>query len=67
MLTFLANMFLGRRRPGPVGLFDRRRRGGVLNGVNHHRKASAVGMIATIAAPFVIRKLMARRAQNAPA
>jgi hypothetical protein len=67
MLTLLANMFLGRRRPGLLGLFDRRRRGGVLNGVNNHRRASAVGTIATIAAPFVIRKLMARRAQNAHA
>jgi hypothetical protein len=28
---------------------------------------SALGTVATIAAPFVIRKLMARRAQNAQA
>jgi hypothetical protein len=59
-------MFLGRRRPGLLGLFDRRRRGGMLNGMNNHRGASAFGTIAVIAAPFVIRKLMARRAQNAP-
>ena len=66
MLSLLANLFLGRRRPGLVGLFDRRRHGGALNGVNNHR-ASTAATIATLAAPFVIRKLMARRAQNARA
>jgi hypothetical protein len=67
MLSMLANMFLGRRRNGLAGLFDRRRHGGVANAVNQHRGASALGTIATIAAPFVIRKLMARRAQRAAA
>jgi len=66
MLSLLANLFLGRRRPGLAGLFDRRRHGGALNGVNTHRGSTAV-TIATLAAPFVIRKLMARRAQNARA
>jgi hypothetical protein len=33
--------------------------------MNTHRGASALGTIATIAAPFVIRKLMARRAKRA--
>jgi hypothetical protein len=67
MLNLLANMFMGRRRSGLLGLFDRRRRGGIVQGVNNHRGASALGTIASIAAPFVIRKLMARRAQNASA
>lgn len=67
MLNLLANLFLGRRRTGLMGLFDRRRHGGVANGLNTHRGASALGTIATIAAPFVIRKLMERRAQPARA
>lgn len=67
MLKLLANMFLGNRRGGVAGLFDRRRRGGVANAVNDHRGASALGTLATIAAPFVIRKLMARREQRAAA
>jgi hypothetical protein len=48
-------------------MFDRRRHGGVANAVNTHRRASALGTIATIAAPFVIRKLMHRRDQRAAA
>jgi hypothetical protein len=60
-------MFLGHRRSGLAGLFDRRRHGGVANAVNSHRGASALGTIATIAAPFVIRKLMARRDQRSAA
>ncbi len=67
MLSTLANMFLGSRRSGLAGLFDRRRQGGVANALNTHRGASALGTIATIAAPFVIRKLMARRDQRAAA
>jgi hypothetical protein len=67
MLSLLANLFMGRRRPGLAGLFDRRRHGGALNGVNNHRGVSAAATIASLAAPFVIRKLMARRAQNARA
>ena len=62
MLQFLANLFLGRRRSGVLGLFNRNRQGGIANGVNNHRGATAVGTLATIAAPFLIRKLMARRA-----
>ena len=67
MLSILANLFLGRRRSGLAGLFDRRRHGGAVNAVNNNRGASALGTIATIAAPFVIRKLMERRAQRAAA
>ena len=67
MLNILANLFLGRRRQGLAGLFDRRRHGGVANAVNNHRGVSALGTIASVAAPFVIRKLMARRAQRAAA
>ncbi|MDB4961951.1 MAG: hypothetical protein JWP01_1950 [Myxococcales bacterium] len=65
MLNTLANLFLGRRRSGLAGLFARRRRGGVANAVNTHRGASALGTIATIAAPIVIRKWMARREARA--
>lgn len=61
MMNFLSNLFMGSRRPGVLGLFDRRRQGGIVNGVNNNRTASALGTLATIAAPFVIRKLMARR------
>jgi hypothetical protein len=67
MLSLLSNLFLGRRRSGLLGFFDRRRRGGIVNGVNNHRRATAVGTLASIAAPFLIRKVMARRAQNASA
>jgi len=67
MLSLLSNLFLGRRRTGIAGLFDRRRRGGAVNAVNNNRTASALGTIATIAAPFVIRKLMERRSQRAAA
>jgi hypothetical protein len=67
MLSFLSNLFLGQRRTGLAGLFDRRRRGGVVNTMNTHRGASALGTLATVAAPFVIRKLMARRANRATA
>lgn len=65
MLKMLANLFLGRRRQGLGGLFDRSRHGGMAGAVNNHRGASALGTIATIAAPFLIRKVMARRAQRA--
>jgi hypothetical protein len=65
MLQKLVDMFLGHRRTGLAGLFDRRRHGGAANTVNAHRGASALGAIATIAAPFVIKKLMAMREQRA--
>lgn len=65
MLKTLASLFLGSRRGGLAGMFDRRRQGGVANAMNNHRGASALGTLATIAAPFVIRKLMARRDQRA--
>ena len=61
MLSLLANLFLGRRRSGLAGLFDRRRHGGAVNTVKAHKGASALGTIATIAAPIVIRKLLERR------
>jgi hypothetical protein len=64
MLNLLSNLFLGHRRRGVAGLFDRRRQGGVANAVNTHRGASALGAIGAIAAPFAIRKLMARRAER---
>jgi hypothetical protein len=63
MLNLLSNLFLGRRRTGLAGLFDRRRRGGVASAMTTHRGASALGTLATLAAPFLIRKLMERRAQ----
>ncbi len=64
MLSILTNLLLGRRRTGLTGLFDRRRQGGLGGAVSAHRGASALGTIATIAAPFVVRKLMARRAEH---
>jgi hypothetical protein len=67
MLNMLTNFFLGRRRTGLAGLFRRGRRGGVANTMKSHRGASALGTIATIAAPILIRKLMARRASHAAA
>jgi len=66
MMSFLANLFLGRRRSGWIGLFDRRRNGGMINGMNNHR-GTALATIASFAAPFVLRKWMNRRAQNARA
>jgi hypothetical protein len=64
MFSMLSNLFLGRRRTGLPGFFDRSRHGGVANAINTHRRSSALGAVAAIAAPFVIRKLMARRAQQ---
>jgi hypothetical protein len=64
MLNFLVNMFMGRRRTGLAGFFDRSRRGGAVNAVNNHRGASALGAIASVAAPFVIRKLLDRRSMR---
>jgi len=65
MLNILANMFRG-RRSGISGLFGRRQ-GGIGAALNNNRKSSALGTIAMVAAPFVIRKLMARRQQRAVA
>jgi hypothetical protein len=48
-------------------MFDRRRHGGVANTMNAHRGASALGTVGMLAAPFVIRKLIARRGQRAAA
>jgi hypothetical protein len=70
MIRTLANLLLGSRRTGLSGLFNRNRQGGAVNAVNAHRGASALGTIATIAAPFIIKKLMAmrdERAQRVPA
>jgi hypothetical protein len=67
MLNILTNLLLGRRRTGIAGLFDRRRQGGVGGTVSAHRGASALGTIATIAAPFLVRKFMARRAERTAA
>jgi hypothetical protein len=65
MLNFLSNLLMGNRRSGVAGFFDRRRRGGLVNGVNNNRGVSALGTLAMVAAPFVIRKVMARRQQSA--
>jgi hypothetical protein len=65
MLALLSRLLFGQRQTGLRGVFDRRRRGGLAGGVGKHPGASAFGTIATIAAPFVIRKLMARRAATA--
>jgi hypothetical protein len=60
MLNLLSGLLLGRRRSGLAGLFDRRRHGGAVNAVNTHRGASMLGTLATLAAPFLIRKVVAR-------
>lgn len=67
MLSKLAGLVLGSRRSGITGLFDHRRRGGMVGAVNTHRRASALGAIAVVAAPFVIKKLMARRGSGTSA
>jgi len=67
MLSTIANLLLGRRRNGLAGLFDRNRRGGLTGAMNNNRGASALGTLATLAAPFVIRKLLARRSERAAA
>ncbi len=64
MLNLLSNLFLGRRPSGLARLFSRNRQGGLANTVNNNRGMSALGTIASIAAPFVIRKIMASRAQR---
>lgn len=60
MLRILAAVlpFLSRRNTGRIG------RGGALTS---RRGGMALGTIASIAAPFVIKKLMARRQQRAAA
>lgn len=35
-----------------------------MGAVNNNRRASALGAVVSLAAPFVIRKLMQRRAEN---
>ncbi len=67
MLAQLANLVLGSRRSGVAGLFDRSRRGGVASAINNNRRMSAFGTVATIAAPFLIRRFLDRRAARAPA
>lgn len=64
-MNFLSNLLMGNRRSGVLGLFDRRRRGGIVNGVNNNRAASALGTLAMIATPIMIRRAMARRQQGA--
>lgn len=65
MFNTIANLLLGQRRSGLAGLLSSRRQGGLANTMNQNRGVSALGTIATIAAPFLIRKLMDRRAQRA--
>jgi hypothetical protein len=61
MLSFLNNLF-GRRSRG----FARfgRRQNNLAHTLGGRRGGMALGTLASIAAPFVIRKLMARRAQR---
>jgi hypothetical protein len=56
MLQLLRNLFVGSR--GFAG-FGRRP-----SAVSQHKRGVALGTIASIAAPFVIRKLMGRRSQR---
>jgi len=57
MLKILANLLM-------VRMFNRDRRGGVATGMTNNRAATALGTIATVAAPFIIRKLLEKRAQR---
>jgi hypothetical protein len=54
MMSFLKNLFA--RRPSR---FERFR-----GGVNNHRGGVALGALASIAAPFVIKKVRTRMAQR---
>lgn len=67
MLQMLSALLLGGRRTGLAGLFPRRRHAGGFTGRTSNRGASALGTIATIAAPLLIRRLMARRARSTAA
>ena len=64
MFNTLANLFLGQRRTGLGGLFNRRRQGGVFGAVNNNRGRSMIGALAALAAPIVIRKVLAARQQR---
>ena len=67
----IKNMLLGQRPTGLGGLFNRRREGGVVGAVSNNRAASLIGVLATVAAPMLLRKLLQQRkdsqTQNAPA
>jgi hypothetical protein len=65
MMQIFRMLFGGRSR-GIGGLLGRRQPG-LAQQVGARRGGMALGTIATIAAPFVIRKLMERRAQRQPA
>ena len=65
MLTILKNLFLARQSRG-TGLFGLGRRAPA-RGLTAGRGGMALGTLAAIAAPFVLRKIQARRAQRMPA
>ena len=68
MLSTIANMILGQRRSGLGGLFNRSRQGGLMGAARNNPKTSIIGMLATVAAPIVLRKLMqGRKAAQAQA
>jgi hypothetical protein len=59
MLNLIRNFFAPRQR----GFHPfRRRQTGLAHTMGAHRGGVALGTLATVAAPFIVRKLMARRA-----
>lgn len=64
MLNFLLNMFGGRRSRG-FGGFGYGRRPSGLSRMFGGGRGMAMGSIASMAAPFLLRKLSARRQQRA--
>lgn len=65
MLSILKNLFLRNHSRG-TGLFGLGRRAPT-HGLTGRRGGMAFGTLAAIAAPFVLRKLQARRAHRTPA
>ncbi len=63
MLSILKNLFLARQSRG-TGLLGHR---APTRGLTAGRGGMALGALAAIAAPFVLRKLQAHRAQRTPA
>lgn len=63
MLDILKNLFIARQSRGLFGLGRR----APMRGLTAGRGGMALGTLAAIAAPFVLRKLAAHRAQRTPA
>jgi hypothetical protein len=62
MMSLFSNLF--GRRSRRRGLFGRRSNN-FGRTIGNHRRGLALGTLASIAAPFIVRKLMVRRQQRA--